>query len=77
MHFYYLPSPVWAEGMVLSLCVCVCVRVTPNLRSRLFFSKFKQAASLRLDKKWLKQHVNLNTRKAQCTDHTPMTFESS
>ena len=21
----YLPSPVWAEGTVLSLCVCVCV----------------------------------------------------
>ena len=41
----YLPLPVGVEGIVLSSCVCL---LTPNLRLRLFFSKSKQAASLRL-----------------------------
>ena len=25
--WFLLPSPAWAEGTVLSLCVCVCVSV--------------------------------------------------
>ena len=53
-HILLLPSPVWAEGTVL--CVFVCV-LTPNLCLNSIISKSKQATSRKLGK--LRQKVVL------------------
>ena len=44
---FFLPSPAWAEGIVLGLCVCVCV-LPQNCCLSSIISKSKQAASHKL-----------------------------
>ena len=44
---WLLPSPAWAEGIVLGLCVCVCV-LPQNCCLIAIISKSKEAASHKL-----------------------------